>query len=126
MDPEALKNDFKRLRSMKNRMENSIAETDSFIDIAKRGKLMCLKDFLEHRELLVDVQKECNRRMVTLYKSAIVNDVDIDGTRLLKVYQFFFRNISQIGMLLRHLPRGSNAIWGIVILTAIIFLYAAC
>ncbi|EGT39499.1 hypothetical protein CAEBREN_08049 [Caenorhabditis brenneri] len=54
-------------------------------------------------------------------------DLQAQCSRLLKVYRFIYRNLDKLRhqLALIYVPHKSNAVWGIIILTAIMFLYAA-
>ncbi|EGT38273.1 hypothetical protein CAEBREN_03754 [Caenorhabditis brenneri] len=136
MDLEALitttRNDFNesshRLRTLKNTLSGIVVEIAALSrEPQSEGKDRLMEILLAHKRMYESLIEGRRALFVELYELAIRLDVDVDGSRLLKVYRFIFRNSTELlqQLALIDVPHESNAVWGIIILTAVMFLYAA-
>ncbi|EGT38286.1 hypothetical protein CAEBREN_07410 [Caenorhabditis brenneri] len=136
MDRESLmttmRNDFNESSHVLRAHKDSLSRIEDQIAILNRnpqneGRDRFMEILLglasEYREYVQDYREH----VVDLYQAAIEEDLDLDGSRLLKVYRFIYRNAEQIHrqLALIDVPNNSNAVWGIIILVAIMYLYAA-
>ncbi|CAL2031188.1 unnamed protein product [Caenorhabditis brenneri] len=136
MDRESLmttmRNDFNESSHVLRAHKNSLSRIEDQIAILNRKpqnegrnrfKEILLGLASEYREYVQDYREH----VVDLYQAAIEEDLDLDGSRLLKVYRFIYRNAAQLRSLLAliDVPNETNAVWGIIILVAIMYLYAA-
>ncbi|EGT38258.1 hypothetical protein CAEBREN_00694 [Caenorhabditis brenneri] len=128
MDLELLRNRFNVCTTVSRIFENALSRLEEQIEILNAGppveNMEGLMDMASnYREDIEDYRDE----VVDLYKLAVEYDMDVDGSRLLMVYRFIYRNSDQLHdqLALVNVPNESNAVWGIIILTAIMFLYAA-
>ncbi|EGT38296.1 hypothetical protein CAEBREN_22203 [Caenorhabditis brenneri] len=131
MDAVQLKRIFNNTKRIQEGLKKEYERIEEIAGLMKTFTFPIMtKDHFEYVEQMSrnceHEMKECKENLVYMYKLAIIKGVDVDNTRLLKVFQFFFRNALQITFWLRciNLPRGSNSIWVIVLATAFIYLWA--
>ncbi|EGT38184.1 hypothetical protein CAEBREN_25108 [Caenorhabditis brenneri] len=129
MNAVQLKQHFNNIKRLQEELKEECARVEKIVEELKTFPHMTKDDLdrIEQASRNCEHQlKECKKNLVNMYKLAIIKDVDLDNTRLLKVFQFFIRNALQITYWLRciNLPRGSTSIWVIVLATAFIYLWA--
>ncbi|CAL2031204.1 unnamed protein product [Caenorhabditis brenneri] len=129
MNAVQLKQHFNNTKRLQQDLKKEHEKIEKIAEELKTCSFMT-KDHFDHVEQmsrnLEQQLKNCKENLVDMYKLAIIDGVDVDNTRLLKVFQFFFRNAPHITYLLRciNLPRGSTSIWVIILATAFIYLWA--
>ncbi|CAL2031191.1 unnamed protein product [Caenorhabditis brenneri] len=129
MNAVQLKQHFNNIKRLQEELKEECARVEKIVEELKTFPYMTKDDLdrIEQASRNCEHQlKECKKNLVNMYKLAIIKDVDLDNTRLLKVFQFFYRNALQITYWLRciNLPRGSTSIWVIILATAFIYLWA--
>ncbi|CAL2031190.1 unnamed protein product [Caenorhabditis brenneri] len=118
MDSIHLKKKFNHVMTMQRNLKEHLAQfQEGSEELIKYYHIKCS---------IIQQLEACKELLVGIYEIAIRTGTDVDNSRLLKVYQFFYRNASDIQHHLQHIdiPRGSTAIWGIVVLIAVIYLWA--
>ncbi|EGT31889.1 hypothetical protein CAEBREN_09219 [Caenorhabditis brenneri] len=129
MSAVQLKQHFNNMKKIQEELKEKIERIGEISEEFKTFPSVTKDHFEKIEQMIRDCEhemKECKKSLVGMYKDAIMEGVDLDNTRLLKVFQFFFRNAAQITYWLRciNLPRGSTSIWVIVLATAFIYLWA--
>ncbi|CAL2031203.1 unnamed protein product [Caenorhabditis brenneri] len=129
MSAVQLKQHFNNMKKIQEELKEKIERIGEIAEEFKNFPSVTKEQFEKIDQMIRDCEhelKECKESLVDMYKDAIIEGVDLDNTRLLKVFQFFFRKAAQITYWLRciNLPRGSTSIWIIVLATAFIFLWA--
>ncbi|CAL2031186.1 unnamed protein product [Caenorhabditis brenneri] len=130
MDPEHLKAVFHQIRDCRDALKVGIVKFDKKVRIgraiiATREGKRWLKELRSGRGRLVDAQRECEEELVVLYRMAVKMDVDLDGSRLLSIHRFFYRNHMKLEKFLHRdvFPHFLTGLMSILLLTAVVFIY---
>ncbi|CAL2031189.1 unnamed protein product [Caenorhabditis brenneri] len=123
MDPARLKFQFNTTKSLKVELKGELEELTEEWRTFPQNRLESIR---QARCSFEQILRECEENLVNMYRLAIMEGIDVDDSRLLKVYQFIFRHGADLQHLLGciRVPGGSDLIWDVVILTAIIYLWA--
>ncbi|EGT38198.1 hypothetical protein CAEBREN_21871 [Caenorhabditis brenneri] len=129
MSAVQLKQHFNNMKKIQEELKQKLGRIGEIAEEFRTFPSVTKDHFEKIDQMIRDCEhemKECKESLVDMYKDAIIQGVDLDNTRLLKVFQFFFRNAGRITYLLRciNLPRGSTSIWVIILATAFIYLWA--